>query len=178
MFKLSKKLYLSIVSLLFVFSVAEIANAQSLATSTGRTNGVTMEFSNNNYRSLKKMRSLMMEGKHEKAADRAIKFIRSSEGNERNGVEKTDYVKEAYNILCVASTSLRKVEYALDACNKSIAYNPDHWESLKSRATLYFMTQDFEKSLADFKLAHENSPNDEIGNVLAQNISVVESKLQ
>ena len=65
----------------------------------------------------------------------------------------------------------------MDACNEPIKNSPKSWESLKSRATLYYMTQDFNSSLADFKSALEHSPNDEISAILKQNIGVVASKV-
>ncbi|MCC3862148.1 tetratricopeptide repeat protein [Pseudemcibacter aquimaris] len=157
--------------------MTELSSAQTLSTSTGRTNGITIEYNNNNYDSLKKMRSLIIEGEYDNAANRAIKFIRNNEGNERNGVEKTVYLKEAYNILCVASTSLGKLEYAMDACNRSLQLSPNHWESLKNRGVIHYLKNDYDKALADLKLAHQNSPSDKIREGLAQNVSLVESKL-
>jgi len=85
---------------------------------------------------------------------------------------------EAYNILCVANTSLGQVEDGMEACNESIKNTPNSWESLKSRATLYYMTQDFKSSLSDFASALANSPNGAISDVLKQNIGVVKSKVQ
>lgn len=175
MFKYPTLIATLIIATLFAFSTT--TNAQGVSTSTGRSNATILENDEDNYRAIKKIRDLINEGKYESAANRSIRIIKSSEGNERSGIDKSVLVKEAYNCLCVSSTALGKVEYALDACNQSLSHTPDHWESLKSRATLYFLTKEYPKSLNDFKLSLENSPNDAISNVLKQNISVVQSKI-
>ncbi len=155
----------------------ELVNAQSIGASKGRSNGVTLELNNNNYDTLKRIRKLISEGEYESASNRAIRFIRGYEGNERSGLEKNDYVKEAYNCLCVSSMAQGKLDYAMEACNQSIDLSPNHWESLKTRATIYFHHKEFQKSLDDFIKAEANSPNEEIRKVLAQNVAVVNSKL-
>jgi regulator of sirC expression with transglutaminase-like and TPR domain len=63
------------------------------------------------------------------------------------------------------------------ACDKSIKQAPKSWESLKSRATLFYMIQDFGNSLSDFQSVLEHSPNDEVSAVSKQNIGVVETKV-
>lgn len=157
--------------------IPALANAQLVTPSKGRTNGLLLEFDDHNQRSIKRIRDLVNEGKHESAANRAITFIKNREGGTRDGLDKTPLFYEAYNLLCVSSTGLGKVEYAMEACDRSLILTPGHWESLKSRATLYFLIKDYEKSLADFKLALDNAPdNDAIRAALRQNISVVESK--
>jgi regulator of sirC expression with transglutaminase-like and TPR domain len=166
------------VAISIALSFWQVVNAQqAMSTSTGRVNGVTLELNGFGVIKADKIRKLINEGKYEKAAYRSISFIRSYETNQRSGIEKTDLVKEIYNNLCVSSAALRKVEYAMDACNRSLHFKPNHWESLKSRASLYFMTKEYQKALKDFKLSLENSPNDEISEVLRQNISVVQSKI-
>lgn len=154
-----------------------IAKAQNISTNTGRTNSTTQEINNNSYDAMKKIRELINEGNYESAANRSITFIRGIENDTRSGIEKSALFNEAYNCLCVSSTALGKVDYAMGSCNKSLQLTPHHWESLKARATLHFLTKDFPKSLTDFQSALENSPNDEIAAVLRQNISVVQSKI-
>ena len=162
--------------MLLIFLSINTAIAQEVP-STGRSNSVTLDFNNNNYKALKRMREFIDEGKFQRAVDRANRFIKSNSNNNRSGASMTPSTLKAYNILCVASASLGKVQDAMDACNESIKYSPKSWESLKSRATLYYMTQDFNNSLADFKSALEHSPNDEISAALKQKIGVVETKV-
>lgn len=171
-----KNFYKIISSLFLVCLTFNYVTAQEVP-STGRSNAVTLDFNNNNYKALKRMREFIDEGKFQRAVDRASRFIKSNNNNIRNGASMTPATREAYNILCVASTSIGQVEDAMDACNESIKQSPKSWEGLKSRATLYYMTQDFENSLNDFKSAFEHSPNEEVSAVLKQNISVVESKV-
>jgi tetratricopeptide (TPR) repeat protein len=162
---------------LIVFLFVTNVQAQEVP-STGRSNSVTLDFNNNNYKALKRMREFIDEGKFQRAADRASRFIKSNNNNLRNGSSMTPATLEAYNILCVANTSLGQVKDGMEACNESIKNTPNSWESLKSRATLYYMTQDFKSSLSDFESALANSPNDAISDVLKQNIGVVKSKVQ
>ena len=118
--------------------------------------------------------------KYDSAAKRAIRFIKSEEsGFKRTGTSRSSYYLEAYNCLCVSSTGTGKVDYAMEACNQSLTLDPTNWESYKSRATLYFLTKDYESSLADFELALKNAPEKlpEVADVLKQNIAVVRSKL-
>ncbi|MDG1859239.1 MAG: tetratricopeptide repeat protein [Emcibacteraceae bacterium] len=175
MFKKTTLFATFVIATLFTFTT--IANSQGVSASKGRSNAMVLEYNGDNYRAIKKIRDLINEGKYESAASRSIKIIKNSEANERIGIDKSVIVREAYNSLCVSSTALRKVEYALNACNNSLSYSPDHWESLKSRATLYFLTEDYNNSLIDFQSALENSPADNISDVLKQNISVVRSKI-
>ena len=70
--------------------------------STGRSNSVTLDFNNNNYKALKRMREFIDEGKFQRAVDRASRFIKSNNNNMRNGASMTPSTLEAYNILCVA----------------------------------------------------------------------------
>lgn len=166
---------------MFISLVLSIAvQAQVTEPSTGRTNGETIDISGASYKAIVRMRKLINEQKYDAAAKRAIKFIKSEDrGFKRAGMSRSNYYLEAYNCLCVSSTGLRKVEYAMEACNKSLALDPKNWESYKSRATLNFLTKNYESSLTDFELALENTPEKmhEVAEVLKQNIAVVRSKL-
>ncbi len=133
----------------------------------------------NTYRAMKKIRSLINKGKNLEAARRSITFIKTEERDARSGIAPSEYYREAYNNLCISSSALGKVEYAMDACNRSLEINSNHWESLKSRATLYFLTKDYTRALEDFQTALANAPGEKaIKDVLKQNISVVESKME
>ncbi len=156
-----------------------ISSAQDTRISKGRVKGVTVEYANVRKNAIRKMRNHIRKEEYQSAARQAITFIKSEEPDGRSGMEKSPYLRDAYNVLCVASTALRKVEYAMEACKTSLQYNPDNWESLKSRATLYFMTEDFSNSLADFEAALKYAPADEkeVNNMLNHNITVVKSKL-
>lgn len=168
------KVIIPIIITLFSFNYV----AAQETPSKGRSNAVTFGFNNTNYKALKKMREFIDEGKFQRAADRASRFIRTNNNNLRSGTGMSPATLEAYNILCVANTSLGQVEDGMESCNESIKQSPKSWESLKSRATLYYMTQDFKSSLSDFEAALANSPNDAISDVLKQNIGVVKSKVQ
>ena len=176
MIKIIKNLKVIIPFLIAIFSFNFVA-AQEVP-STGRSNSVTLGFNDNSYKALKRMREFIDEGKFQRAADRASRFIRSNNNNLRDGAGMSPASKEAYNILCVANTSLGQIEDGMEACNESIKNTPKSWESLKSRATLYYMVQDFKNSLSDFETALEHSPNDAVSDVLKQNIGVVKSKVQ
>ena len=143
--------------------------------SLGRGIGSRIDFTS--FTTLKRIRGLINEGQNEDAANKTITYISQMEGVRKDGME-TPFYAAAYNELCLSSTNLRKVEYAMGVCNKSLELTPDHWESLKSRATLYFMTQDFPKALDDFNNSLENAPkNIAVTNVLKQNIGIVEGKI-
>ncbi|MDG1438903.1 MAG: tetratricopeptide repeat protein [Emcibacteraceae bacterium] len=134
---------------------------------------------NNDIRAIQKIRKYINEQKFDKALSRANRIIRAEDKRARRGNSYSEFYKEAYNSACISLTGLGKVEEALEACNTSIGLTPTHWESLKTRATLYYMVQEFPKSLEDFTTALENAPDDAaISNVLKQNIDVVKSKIQ
>ena len=172
--KFLKKLLIASVTLALVPS---LTYAQGMSSSKGRVNALTYEYNESSHKALAKIRELINEKDYESAANRSITFIRGLEGNSRIGIEKSIFFREAYNTLCVSATGLGKVEYAMDVCETSLKMTPSHWESLKARGTLYFLTQDYNNALADFRSSLENSPSDEISAVLRQNISVVEGKL-
>ncbi len=152
-------------------------HAQS-STSTGRSNVVTHGNQANEYKAVVNMRELINEGEFDKAIIQANKLIKSEDRRGRMGGSKSEFYLEAYNGLCVSLTSLPKPEEAMEACNESLALSPNNWESLKSRATLHYMYQDFPKSLTDFEMSLENAPDNEaVTNVLKQNIGVVRSKI-
>lgn len=171
---------LSIILILFGLTPTNFLYAQEGDPSKGRSAGINIDINGNSYRSMNKIRSLINEAKYEEAARRSITFIKSEERGRRNGLEPGAYYLEAHNTLCVSAAALGKVEYAMEVCNASLELNPSHWESLKSRATLYYLTQDFENSLKDFQTALANVPEDNkaISDVLKQNISVVQGKLK
>ena len=164
--------------LLIAILLPSLSQAQ-LSTSTGRSNVVTESVNDNDIRAIRKIRKYINEQKFDKALSRANRIIRAEDKRARAGNSYSEFYKEAYNCACVSLTGLGKVEEAMEACNISIGLTPKHWESLKTRATLYYMVQDFPKSLADFTTALANAPNDTaISDVLKQNIGVVESKIQ
>ena len=126
-----------------------------------------------------KIRGLINKGDYEEADRLSRRLIKSEKRNNKNGKENSDFYKGAYNSLCVSLTGLGKINDALQMCNQSIGFSSTNWESLKSRATLYYMTQNFQKSLDDFTMSLEHAPNNqEIIDVLNQNISVVKSKIK
>ncbi len=175
----ANKLFLSCILFIFTsFGLSTTASTQEVYTSKGRVAGDIIEVNNYSLRTINQIRELIYEEKYDSAAKKAITFIRSEERDSRNGLEKSRYFKEAYNCLCVSSAALRKVEYAMEACETSLKLNPTNWESLKSRATLHFINKNYARSLNDFRLALENSPHEEdIDAMLKHNISVVEAKL-
>ncbi|MBT5072704.1 MAG: hypothetical protein HOJ34_08930 [Kordiimonadaceae bacterium] len=174
---LTKNLIGSIIIAVF-YMIPATVQAQ-VDSSQGRSAGQVIENSENNLNAMKRIRSLINEGDFERAESRSRRIIRTEDRNKRGGMGKTEFYKEVYNCLCVSLTGLGKVDDAMEACNTSIGHSPKHWESLKSRATLYYMTQNFPKSLEDFTSSLENAPDNEaLTNVLKQNIGVVKSKIQ
>ena len=181
-----------ITALTVSFSYSSVTRAQASAginigqdllgeggASKGKTAATIADMNGNTYRDMKKIRSLINKGKNLEAARRSITFIQGEERGNRSGIAPSEYFREAYNNLCISSSALGKVDYAMDACNKSLALNSNHWESLKSRATLYFLTKDYNHALEDFQTALANAPEEKaIKDVLKQNISVVESKIK
>lgn len=175
-----KQLFFMPIALVMSIALYSTAQAQVVEPSTGRSNGETVDVSGASYKAIKRIRKLINEQKYDSAAKRAIRFIKSEEsGFKRTGTSRSSYYLEAYNCLCVSSTGTGKVDYAMEACNQSLTLDPTNWESYKSRATLYFLTKDYESSLADFELALKNAPEKlpEVADVLKQNIAVVRSKL-
>ncbi|MBT6036128.1 MAG: hypothetical protein HOH18_06585 [Kordiimonadaceae bacterium] len=132
---------------------------------------------NDNIKTLRRIREYIDKGEFESAERRAKRVIRAENRGIRSGLGKSYFFKEAHNSLCVSLTGQVNIEEAMQACNQSLEHSPKHWESLKSRAILYYMTKDFPKSLEDFTSALKNAPNNEaIRAALSQNISVVKSK--
>ena len=76
----------ALISLLFMFPLF-LTNAQTINSSKGRTNGLSLEYNDHNLKSIKKIRDLINEGDYESAANRSITFIRSGEREMRNGYE-------------------------------------------------------------------------------------------
>jgi len=168
-----------IITIFYLIPATVQAQESGARPSTGRTAGTTIDINNNNFKAIQRIRNHIDKGEFERAESRANRFIRVEDREKRGGLSKTDFYKEAHNCLCVSLTGQGKIEEATEACNTSLDYSPKHWESLKTRATLYYMTQNFPKSLEDFTSALENAPdNEELANVLKQNISVVQSKIQ
>ncbi len=166
------------IALCFVcVSIPVIAQAQT-STATGRSNATVQSLNNNDFRAIQRIRKAINEGDFESAVSRAKRIIGSEDRTRRSGISYSDFYKEAYNCLCISLTGQGVVQEAMEACNKSIEMTPTHWESLKTRATLYYMVQDFPNSLKDFKMSLENAPDDEgINAALKQNIGVVQSKI-
>tara|TARA_R110002096_G_scaffold435548_1_gene661430 strand:+ start:88183 stop:88593 length:411 start_codon:yes stop_codon:yes gene_type:complete len=130
-------------------------------------------------KAIRNIRKFINEQKFDRAVSRANRIIRGEERKSRAGDSYSEFYKEAYNCVCVSLTGLGKVDDAMEACNTSLELTPTHWESLKTRATLYYMQQDFPKSLDDFTMALENAPDDAgVTDVLKQNIGVVKSKIE
>ena len=129
---------------------------------------------------VEKIRKAINKEKYQEAAEQSIAILEEEEAeSDMNNFVPSDFYKEAYNCLCVSTTGLRQVQYAMDACNTSLIMNKDHWETLKSRATLYYLTADYPNALKDFQSALTNAPDEKgIKNALKQNITVVESKIQ
>lgn len=172
----SKISFITTVFLSLSIMITAPAQAQN---STGRTAGDTIGMNNNNdnIKALLRIRGYIDKGEFESAERRAKRIIRTEGRESRSGLGKTYFYKEAHNSLCVSLTGQVKIEKAMEACNRSLGYSPKHWESLKSRAILYYITEDFPESLEDFTSALKNAPdNDAIRTALSQNISVVKSK--
>lgn len=165
--------FASIILTLPSFSHAQTSN------STGRTSGSSETLNDNSYRTIQRIREHIEKGEFERAQSRSERIIRTEERQlSRTGMSESGLYKEAYNALCISLTNQGKLQEAFTACDKAIEVTPNHWESFKSRATLYYMVQDFQESLADFEKSLEHAPNnEEIADVLKQNIAVVQSKI-
>lgn len=175
--KFNETISIVITFLTILIFVPTVSNAQT-SQSTGRSAGTAQTFNNNEYDTIKRIRDHINKGEYERAESRSVRIIRSEDRNNRSGMSNTGLYKEAYNALCVSLTAQQKIEEAMTACDTSIDLSPTHWESLKTRATLYYMIQDFSKSLTDFELSLEHAPeNEELANALKQNIAVVQSKI-
>ncbi|HPF46373.1 MAG: hypothetical protein KDF58_06185 [Alphaproteobacteria bacterium] len=164
--------------LLFLVFNSDFASAQ-MSTSTGRSNALVQSLNDSEIKSIRNIRKRINEGDFKGAINRSNRVIRAEDRNSRIGISKSIFYKEAYNCLCVSLAGMGEANDAMEACNRSIELTPTHWESLKTRATLYYISQDFSKSLEDFTMSLENAPDDEgIKAALKQNIAVVQSKIQ
>ena len=163
--------------LVISFVTPTLTEAQT-STSTGRSNVITETMSESDIRSIRKIRKLINEQKFNKVVNLANRLIKAESRRSRTGHSYSEFYYEAHNCVCVGLTGLGKNDEAMEACNISIKLTPNHWESLKTRATLNYMAQNFTKSLDDFRLALINAPDDTgITNILKQNIGVVKSKI-
>ncbi len=175
---------LETIRIVFIALLATILLLPSLSyaqtsNSTGRTSGSSETLNDNSYRTIQRIRDHIEKGEFERAQSRSERVIRTEERQfSRSGMSESGLYKEAYNALCISLTNQGKLQEAFTACDKAIEVTPNHWESFKSRATLYYMVQDFQESLADFEKSLEHAPdNEEISSVLKQNIAVVKSKI-
>ena len=170
------KTYFGAIIIAFTLILPTLVHAQD--SSTGRTAGSNLDMGDKSYKAMQRIRKHINKGEFDKAESRSKRIIKAEDRNKRSGMSKSDIYKDAYNTFCVSLTGQGKVDEAMEVCNQSLEYSPNQWESLKSRATLYYMKQDFQKSLSDFNLSLDNAPdNKAISDVLMQNIGVVKSKI-
>mgnify|MGYP000583680747 CR=1 FL=1 len=175
---LNIKTILGFFLLVITFAIPILAEAQT-STSTGRSNVITETMSESDIRSIRKIRKLINEQKFNKVVNLANRLIKAESRRGRAGNSYSEFYYEAHNCVCVGLTGQGKNDEAMEACNTSIKLTPNHWESLKTRATLNYMAQNFTKSLDDFTRALINAPDDtRITNVLKQNIAIVKSKTE
>lgn len=168
---------LGFMMLIVAIAIPSLSQAQ-VSSSTGRSNVITENMNQNDIKAIRKIRKYINEQKFDKAINRAKRIIKAEARRSRAGSSYSEFYKEAYNCVCVGLTGLGKTDEAMEACNTSLELTPNHWESFKTRATLHYMTQDFQKSLDDFTMALQNAPKDTgITDVLKQNIDVVKSKI-
>lgn len=175
---LTMKTILGAVMLVIALAIPSLSQAQT-STSTGRSNVITESMNENDIKAIRSIRKFINEQKFDRAVNRANRIIKAEARRSRAGNSYSEFYKEAYNCVCVGLTGLGRTDEAMEACNTSLELTPTHWESLKTRATLYYMVQDFPKSLDDFTMALENAPDDVgVTDVLKQNIGVVKSKIE
>jgi tetratricopeptide (TPR) repeat protein len=158
------------------YLMSDVSFAQT-STSTGRSNAIVKSIDGSEIKAIQNIRKAINEGDFNDALRRSNKIIKSEDRGRRSGTSYSEYYKEAYNCLCVSYTGLGRLKDAIEACNTSIELSPNHWESFKSRATVYYMAQMYPESLIDFENSLNNAPHDkEIKDALEQNISLVKSK--
>lgn len=175
---LNIKTVLGFFVLVIIFAIPILTEAQT-STSTGRSNIITETMSESDIRSIRKIRKLINEQKFNKVVNLANRLIKAESRRSRAGHSYSEFYYEAHNCVCLGLTGLGKNDDAMKACNISIELSPNHWESLKTRATLHYMAQNFKRSLDDFTMALINAPDDNgITSVLKQNIGVVKSKIE
>jgi tetratricopeptide (TPR) repeat protein len=166
-----------ITSAALVFGLSTTIAISQTATEpwTGTIPGDTIYFSSGD--NLKQIRTLLNEGKVEKAVVFARQNVKSIDGEKRSG--KTSMQRyDAYNALCLALTAQQKYDDAKEACNTAIKDSPDRWMAYNSRGSLNLRMGSFSESSNDYSMAMKNAPSSgNFKSILEHNMNLAQNRI-
>ncbi|MDG1996831.1 MAG: tetratricopeptide repeat protein [Emcibacteraceae bacterium] len=126
---------------------------------------------------LKQIRTLLNDGKANKAVVFATQHINSIETESRSG-KTTEHRYDAYNALCLALTAQKNYDDAKEACNTAIKASPNRWMAYNSRGSLYLKMGNFSDSSNDYRMAMENAPSSgSFKTILEHNMELAQNKV-
>jgi tetratricopeptide (TPR) repeat protein len=126
---------------------------------------------------LKQIRTLLNEGKIDKAVIFAQQNVKSIDGESRSKKTST-HRYDAYNALCLALTAQQKYDDAKEACNTAIKDSPNRWMAYNSRGSLNLKTGNFSDSSNDYRMAMENAPSSgNFKSILEHNMKLAQNKM-
>lgn len=139
---------------------------------TGTVAGDTVYFANDN--GLRQIRSMLNDGKIDRAVVFAKAYVQSAENNKRSG--KTSSMRyDAYNALCLAYTAQKSYDDAKTACDTAIEDTPNRWMAYNSRGSLNLKMGNMSEANNDYRMALEYAPsNGNIQSILEHNMNIAQ----
>ncbi|MDG1708573.1 MAG: hypothetical protein P8H03_07410 [Emcibacteraceae bacterium] len=142
---------------------------------TGTIAGDTINFSSSN--NLTQIRSLLNDGKIDKAVVFATQNVKSIDAESRSG--RTSMKRyDAYNALCLALTAQQKYDEAKEACDTAVKDSPQRWMAYNSRGSLNLKTGNYSDSSNDYRIAMENAPSSgNFKSILEHNMNLAQNRV-
>ena len=119
--------------------------------------------------------SLIQKGKKERAVKKARAYVASLENVDGAEARRRRYY--ALSALCAALTSIGKIDEAIDSCSQAITLDPTHWQALNNRGAAYYVSDQIDLALTDYRQALSKVQGSETLTELVQhNIGLAEAK--
>jgi tetratricopeptide (TPR) repeat protein len=166
-----------IASTALVFGLSStVALAQNAAEPwTGTIPGDTIYFSGGN--SLKQIRSLLNEGKVDKAVVFAKQHAKSTDIESRSG-KKPKMRYDAYNALCLSLTAQKEYDEAKEACDTAVKDSPNRWMAYNSRGSLNLRTGNYSEAGNNYRMAMEKAPSTgKFKSILEHNMNLAQNRV-
>lgn len=171
----NNKISTLLIAVLCVLTLPNMGYAQEYEPWTGAVPGENILLDSGD--ELIRVRKLINEGKTSDAVRLAKRYVESFSINERSG-RTSSYLYDGYNALCISLTADKQFSEAMEACNIAIEHSPNRWQTINSRGSLNYISENFEAALRDYKKAYEMSPNvDRIKKILEHNIKISQARV-
>ena len=174
---MKKKIIIVFLSFLFVSAGQYNVVAQKTGTRIKDADSAYMEsvvwFSQP--REITDIRLLLQDGKKEAAVEKARDYVESLENVGGNEAKQRRYY--ALNALCAALTSTGQTKEAISSCSRAIKINPSLWEALNTRGTAYYVSNQIDLALKDYRAALSKVQNSEpLTDLIQHNIELAKAK--